>query len=98
MTSHNHLDDCLRWRAVGTRDAGQSQVEVDRWLQVARNMSPAYGIKGTIPGLTAKLARDLAAVAGRSFMQTVYRSLPETGLYTQCSVQFICLTAFSKKD
>ncbi|GFV32110.1 hypothetical protein TNCV_1673991 [Trichonephila clavipes] len=37
MTSHNRLDDSLRWSAIGRLEAGQSQAEVARWVQVARN-------------------------------------------------------------
>ncbi|GFW34014.1 hypothetical protein TNCV_286981 [Trichonephila clavipes] len=40
MTSHNRLDDFFRGRAVGRLEAGQSQVEVARSLQVARNWPP----------------------------------------------------------
>ncbi|GFU88949.1 hypothetical protein TNCV_4446241 [Trichonephila clavipes] len=35
MTYHNHLDDFLRWRAVDKLEAGQSELEVARWVQVA---------------------------------------------------------------
>lgn len=35
MSSHHRLDDSMRWRAVGRLEAGQSQAEVARWLQVA---------------------------------------------------------------
>ncbi|GFV42768.1 hypothetical protein TNCV_841231 [Trichonephila clavipes] len=36
VTSHNRLDDTLRWRAVGRVEAGQSNMEVARSLQVTR--------------------------------------------------------------
>ncbi|GFU90252.1 hypothetical protein TNCV_3874561 [Trichonephila clavipes] len=41
MTYHNHLEDSLKWRVVGRLEVSQSQVNVTRWLQVARNLSPA---------------------------------------------------------
>ncbi|GFV45810.1 hypothetical protein TNCV_2321701 [Trichonephila clavipes] len=44
MTSHNRLDDSLRWRTVGKLEAGQSQAKVVRWLQVARKRFFGYGI------------------------------------------------------
>ncbi|GFW32487.1 hypothetical protein TNCV_676461 [Trichonephila clavipes] len=44
MTYHNSLDHSLRWRAVGRLEAGQSQAEVARWLQVALKLSPGDGI------------------------------------------------------
>ncbi|GBM35824.1 hypothetical protein AVEN_43513-1 [Araneus ventricosus] len=37
MTSRHHLPQELRWRAIGRLEAGQSQAEVARWL----NMSPS---------------------------------------------------------
>ncbi|GFW98121.1 hypothetical protein TNCV_2491761 [Trichonephila clavipes] len=37
-------DDSLRRRAVGRLEAGQSQAEKIRWLQVARKWSLGYGI------------------------------------------------------
>ncbi|GFX28971.1 hypothetical protein TNCV_3030141 [Trichonephila clavipes] len=44
MTHRNRLDDFLRWRDVDKLEAGQSQAEVARWLQVARKWSLGYGI------------------------------------------------------
>ncbi|GFU78896.1 hypothetical protein TNCV_307371 [Trichonephila clavipes] len=44
MTSHNRLDNSLRWRAVGRLEAGQSQAEETRWLQVAPKWSLGYRI------------------------------------------------------
>ncbi|GFX18384.1 hypothetical protein TNCV_4306851 [Trichonephila clavipes] len=44
MTSDDRLDDSLRWRGFGRREAGQSHAEVARWLQVARKRSPGFGI------------------------------------------------------
>ncbi|GFS54954.1 hypothetical protein TNCV_3576541 [Trichonephila clavipes] len=44
MTSHNHLDNILRWRAVGMLEAGRSQAEVAFWLYVVQKRSPGYGI------------------------------------------------------
>ncbi|KFM74780.1 hypothetical protein X975_11898, partial [Stegodyphus mimosarum] len=34
MTSRHHLPVELRWRDIGRLEAGQSQTEVDRWLNV----------------------------------------------------------------
>ena len=34
MTSRHHLTEELRWRAIGRLEAGQSQTEVARWLNV----------------------------------------------------------------
>ncbi|GBM71031.1 hypothetical protein AVEN_272377-1 [Araneus ventricosus] len=35
MTSRHHLPEELRWRAIGRLEAGQSQAEVARWLNVS---------------------------------------------------------------
>ncbi|GFU38308.1 hypothetical protein TNCV_2433031 [Trichonephila clavipes] len=62
ITSHNRLDDSLRWRAVGRLEAGQSQVEVDRSLQVGQNWSPGCGINSKqvvlSPGWSANVATE----------------------------------------
>ncbi|GFV48445.1 hypothetical protein TNCV_3027151 [Trichonephila clavipes] len=44
MTSQNHFDDSMTWRAVGSHEAGESQEEMGRSLQVARKWSPGCGI------------------------------------------------------
>ncbi|GFS54879.1 hypothetical protein TNCV_3576071 [Trichonephila clavipes] len=44
MTSQDHLHDFLRWRAVIRLEAGWSQLELTRWLQVVRKWSPGCGI------------------------------------------------------
>ncbi|GFU96532.1 hypothetical protein TNCV_1682041 [Trichonephila clavipes] len=44
MTSHNRSGDPLRGRAVGKFEAGQSQAEAARSLQVDGMLSPGYGI------------------------------------------------------
>ncbi|GFS86451.1 hypothetical protein TNCV_513261 [Trichonephila clavipes] len=44
ITSHDHLDDSLKLRAIRRLEAGQSQVEGARWLQVARKWSSINGI------------------------------------------------------
>ncbi|GFV21417.1 transposable element Tcb2 transposase [Trichonephila clavipes] len=59
MTFHNGLDDSLRWKAAGRLEAGQSQAEVSRWLQVSRKWFPGYGINSKqviSPGTSAKVA------------------------------------------
>ncbi|GBM06604.1 hypothetical protein AVEN_220040-1 [Araneus ventricosus] len=35
MTYRHRLPEELRWRAIGRLEAGQSQIEVDRWLNVS---------------------------------------------------------------
>ncbi|GFS48163.1 hypothetical protein TNCV_2295841 [Trichonephila clavipes] len=48
---------------------------------------------------TPQLARDIAAMSKRRvFRQSVYRSLAETGLYAQCPVVRVPLTASSSKN
>ncbi|GFV49346.1 hypothetical protein TNCV_3630321 [Trichonephila clavipes] len=58
MTSRNHFDDSLRWRAVHRLKADQSQVKVARWLQVPGKWSSGYGInlKQVVlsPGMSTK--------------------------------------------
>ncbi|GFY04154.1 hypothetical protein TNCV_1199321 [Trichonephila clavipes] len=44
MTSNNRLDDSLRCRFIGRLEAGQSQAEVVRWLQVSRKWTPTCEI------------------------------------------------------
>ncbi|GFV67981.1 hypothetical protein TNCV_1872631 [Trichonephila clavipes] len=44
MTFHNRLDDSLRWIAGERLEAGTSQAEETRWLQMGQNWSPGYGI------------------------------------------------------
>jgi transposase len=40
MSSRNHLTEEFRWRAIGRLEAGQSQAEVARWLNVSRSVVP----------------------------------------------------------
>ncbi|GFU10128.1 hypothetical protein TNCV_3449221 [Trichonephila clavipes] len=79
MTSHNRLDDSLRWRDVDRLEAGQSQAEVARWLQMAQKWTPGCGINSK-----QMLARNLAALSGRRISrQTLYSRLAETVLYVR---------------
>ncbi|GFY28672.1 hypothetical protein TNCV_3440391 [Trichonephila clavipes] len=78
MTSYNCLDDSLRWRDFDRPEAGQSHVEVAQSLQVVRKWFPSCGInskQGVLsPGrwtTAPHLARDLAAVSGRTFRQAL---------------------------
>ncbi|GFX34613.1 hypothetical protein TNCV_3658511 [Trichonephila clavipes] len=72
MTNHNHLNESLRWRAVGSLEAGQSKSEVARWLQMTQKLAFDYGINSRQVVLSQRrwkiapqLARDHAAVSGR---------------------------------
>ncbi|GFW49867.1 hypothetical protein TNCV_1885301 [Trichonephila clavipes] len=60
MTSNYHLNNSLRWRAVGRLEVDKSEAEIARWLQVARKWSLGFGInsKDVVlpPEMSAKVA------------------------------------------
>ncbi|GFW26182.1 hypothetical protein TNCV_3396781 [Trichonephila clavipes] len=62
MTSQNLSNDSWRLRATSNLAAGQSQVEMARWLQVAQKWSPGYEIysKQVVlsPGRSVKVATE----------------------------------------
>ncbi|GFX12034.1 hypothetical protein TNCV_2998171 [Trichonephila clavipes] len=95
MTSHNHLDDFLKWRAVFRLEASQSQAEVARSLQEAQKWSPSCRMNSKQVVLsTRKLARDFAAMSGRRISkQTLYSRLAETVHYARRQVLCAHLTA-----
>ncbi|GFT64696.1 hypothetical protein TNCV_4399721 [Trichonephila clavipes] len=94
MTSHNHLVDSLKCRAVGKVEAGQSQLEVARSLHVA--LKGSLGSVELIPNklychqngwprwtTAPQLARDLDAVPGSIPRQALYSRLPKIVLYVR---------------
>ena len=38
MAQRSRLEDSLRWRTIGRMEAGQSQADVARWLNVNRSV------------------------------------------------------------
>ncbi|GFV11396.1 ATP-dependent DNA helicase [Trichonephila clavipes] len=97
-TSHNCLDDSLKWRAVGILEAGESQAVVGRSVHVTRKSSSSCGNNFKQRWTEAsQLFSDLAAVSERISRQTVYH-LAETVLYSRCPVLCIPLNVSNKKD
>ncbi|GFU73729.1 hypothetical protein TNCV_1669351 [Trichonephila clavipes] len=105
MTSQNCLDDFLGMIRL---EAGLSQVEVVRLIQVARKWSPAMesipksdSVPNTViqDGQQLLTFRDLAAVSGRRISrQTFYSGLAQNVLYTRSRVVYVPLTASHGTD
>ncbi|GFX56082.1 hypothetical protein TNCV_1954021 [Trichonephila clavipes] len=47
--------------------------------------------------MAPQLVRDLLAVPGRIFRQTVYRRLAETGFYARRPIVYVHLNAYNRK-
>ncbi|GFX88153.1 hypothetical protein TNCV_159681 [Trichonephila clavipes] len=82
IVSNIHLDDSLRWRAVGRLEAAQSQAEEVRRQTMVSQLAPDLAV---VPGR-------------RIFRQTVHSGVAQTGIYTRRSVWCVSLTASSRKN
>ncbi|GFS99553.1 hypothetical protein TNCV_2802821 [Trichonephila clavipes] len=103
MTTHNHLDDFLRWRAVCKLETGQSKKRKvsqgqHRALTSGQDRYLTLSARRHRWTRTPQLSRDLAAVRGRISRQTLYNRLAETVLYARRPVLCVPLTASYKKD
>ncbi|GFW61938.1 hypothetical protein TNCV_4669631 [Trichonephila clavipes] len=98
MTYHNHLEDSFRWGAVVRLEAGQSQTEVARWLQMAQNWSPGYGINSKEVILSPRKSSKVVTEQLNLLRKTVYSLPVEAGLYAQGPVWCVPLIASSRKD